>query len=82
MHLWLRRQLQQEQQQEREQPQEQKRQRLALVQPRQVRASRPQVLAQAPEQPLLLFCHRQPGQQRQRWLPKRGTCSCEMILDE
>ncbi|MFI5446698.1 hypothetical protein [Polaromonas sp. UC242_47] len=33
-------------------------------------------------QALLLFYRRQPEQQQQRWRPKRGTCSFEMILDE
>ncbi|MDW5442975.1 hypothetical protein [Polaromonas sp. SM01] len=80
--------LEQERQKQRQQAQQR------LVQ--QVRMRQQQVLVQRQERvqqqvlprelvqvlQLLLFYRRQPEQQQQRWRPKRGTCSFEMILDE
>jgi hypothetical protein len=41
-----------------------------------------QQLVQVPVLELLLSCRKQPEQQRQRWLPKRVTCSFFTILDD
>jgi hypothetical protein len=71
LRAWCR---QQEQKRQQQVPMHQQQ---ALVQKQLPSEQEPELASQPRElvQVLLLFCRKQRGQQQQRWLPERGTCS-------